>query len=161
MVCNVVMALSSFGPLADPIATGFGVDEEWVVLLQSMPHFTYFPMTFVTSYMFANMQPVNVFRCAPFFMIIGGWCRLLAFTGSNNFWIFFASNCVFTLAQPILLNGISIVTVSWFKEKERATATAIIGLGPHLGSLAGPTISGIFAKGLDKTDPKADLHVVK
>ena len=94
-------------------------------------------------------------------MIICGWGRLLAFTGGNQFWVLFVFNSLFSCASPIMLNGLSIVTISWFKDKERALATALIGLGAMLGAFFGASIPGFFSKGLDKKDPKQDINLIR
>ena len=52
---NVQMVLAGFGPLLDPIVNGFEINESWVVLLQTMPHLMYFPMSFVVTAMYKNM----------------------------------------------------------------------------------------------------------
>ena len=161
MVLNNQMALTAYSPLYDPLVIGFGVSETWVIILQTMPHVSFFPMSFVVSLMFKKMKKVNVFRCSPIIMLLGAWLRLFAFTGNNPFWVLLAANTFFTLGAPILLNGLSIVTIAWFREKEKNLATAVIATGATLGGLIGNAIPGVYSAGLNKEDPVADLRVLR
>ena len=110
-------------------------------------------MCIIVSVMFAYMKEVNVFRCASIIILVGGWLRQLAFIGNNAFWILLAANSFYVLAAPILLNGISVMIIAWFRTKESNTAAAAIGIGSTVGGLIGNFIPGIYAIGLDKTDP--------
>lgn len=57
------------------------------------------------------------------------------------------------LANPFVLNSISIIANVWFPEKERGQATAIAGLMAPLGNLIGYIIAGTLAAGVDSEDP--------
>ena len=129
MTFNSNMIVASFNSLVDPIVTGFGVSEAWVITMMTMSHIIYAPVSFMVSWMFKTMQAVNVFRIAAILMLIGAWFRLFAFTEAKMFWALFISNTIFTMAGPIVFNGLSIVVLSWFKETEKATATSVMGFG--------------------------------
>ena len=62
-------------------------------------------------------------------MLTGAWIRLLAFNEDKMFWILFLGNTIFTMSGPMVFNGLSIVVINWYAEKEKATATSIIGFG--------------------------------
>ena len=129
MTFNSNMIVASFNSLVDPIVTGFGVSEAWVITMMTMSHIIYAPVSFMVSWMFKTMQAVNVFRIAAILMLIGAWFRLFAFTEAKMFWALFISNTIFTMAGPIVFNGLSIVVLSWFRETEKATATSVMGFG--------------------------------
>ena len=118
-----------YNALVDTIVTGFDISEAWVIALLTMPHIVYAPFSIVVSWMFKSMKAVNVFRFAAIFMLITGWCRLLAFTYGPQYFVLFLSNTCFSFASTIVFNGLSIVVLSWFKENETATATAVMGFG--------------------------------
>jgi hypothetical protein len=129
MTFNSNMIVASFNSLVDPIVTGFGVSEAWVITMMTMSHIIYLPLSIMVTWMFTNFQAVNVFRTAAVLMLLGGWGRLLAFYLNNNFWILFAANTLFTCSGPIVFNGLSIVVLAWFKTTEKATATSVMGFG--------------------------------
>ena len=94
-------------------------------------------------------------------MLTGAWIRIFAFTDDKSFWVIFLGNFIFVLSGPMVFNGLSLVTIAWFADSEKATATAIIGFGAQCGSFAGMAIPGVVAMGLDKTDPIADFNTVR
>ena len=153
MTFNSNMIVASFSSLVDPIVTGFGVSEAWVITMMTMSHIIYAPVSIGVSWMFKNMRPGNVFRIAACLMLLGAWSRLLAFTNGSTFWVLFLANTTFTLTGPIVFNGLSIVVLSWFRENEKATATSVMGFGAQCGSFAGMAIPGVITIGLNKKDP--------
>ena len=161
MTFNSNMIVASFNSLVDPIVTGFGVSEAWVITMMTMSHIIYLPLSIMVTWMFTNFQAVNVFRTAAILMLLGGWGRLLAFYLNNNFWVLFVANTLFTCSGPIVFNGLSIVVLAWFRVTEKATATSVMGFGAQCGSFAGMAIPGVIAIGLDKTDAAADIIVIR
>ena len=66
------MIVASFNSLVDPIVTGFGVSEAWVITMMTMSHIIYLPLSIMVTWMFTNFQAVNVFRTAAILMLLGG-----------------------------------------------------------------------------------------
>ena len=64
MTFNTSMIDASFSSLVDPIVTGFGVKETWVITMMTMSLIIYAPVSIVVSWMFKSMQPGNVYRIA-------------------------------------------------------------------------------------------------
>jgi len=60
---------------------------------------------------------------------------------------------IFYLANPLILNSISMVSNTWFAEDELARATAISGIMAPLGALTGLALAGVIAAGVDVDDP--------
>ena len=61
---NYNTVLCSFNTLVDPIVIGFGVKQEAVIMMITMNHIIYGPVSFIVSWMLKNMKSVNVFRAA-------------------------------------------------------------------------------------------------
>ena len=61
---------------------------------------------------------------------------------------------IFFSANPLVLNSISLIGNLWFSDDERAKATAIAGLMAPVGALIGLAMTGVFASGIDSTDPE-------
>ena len=155
------MVVASFNSLVDPLQTAFGVSEGWIIVMMTMSHIIYAPLSILVSWMFQKLQSATVYRIAAGIMLLGSWIRLLAFTDDKQFWILFLGQTTFAFAGPMIFNGLSIVTISWFSESEKATATSLIGFGAQCGSFVGMAIPGVVAIGLDKTDPVADFDTVR
>jgi len=111
--------------------------------------------------MFQKLQAATVFRIAATVMLVGAWIRMGAFTEDKAFWVIFLGNFIFVFSGPMVFNGLSLVTITWFPESEKAKATAIIGFGAQCGSFVGMAIPGVIAVGLDKTDPVADFNTIR
>ena len=113
------MVLSGFAALVDPISIGFGVDKIWITVMLTMPHYLYLPMHFVASHLFIKFEAIRVFQIAVVFQLIGAWLRLLAFSSEGgDFTILFIGNVVFDISSPMIFNGLSLVSTSWFSDKE-------------------------------------------
>ena len=52
---NYNTVLCSFTALVDPIVIGFGVKQEVVIIMISMNHIIYGPVSMIVSWMFKNM----------------------------------------------------------------------------------------------------------
>ena len=52
MAFNSNMIIGSFNALVDPIVTGFGVAETWIIVMMTVPHIIYAPLSLVVSRMF-------------------------------------------------------------------------------------------------------------
>ena len=157
--CNMVVA--SFNALVDPMKTGFAVNEAWIIIMMTVPHIIYAPMSVVTAKMFQTFRSATVFRVAVLLMLVGSWTRIFAFVGDGMFWVLFLGNFIFVTSGPFVFNGLTLVIIAWYPEAEKSTATSIIGFGAQCGSFAGMAIPGVIAMGLDKTDAKADFNTVR
>ena len=67
----------------------------------------------------------------------------------GKFWILALGTFIFFLANPFVLNSISLIANMWFGADELARATALAGLMAPLGALIGLAITGSFAAGVD------------
>ena len=54
MTFNSNMIVASFNSLVDPIVTGFGVSEAWVITMMTMSHIIYLPLSIMVTWMFTN-----------------------------------------------------------------------------------------------------------
>ena len=126
-----------------------------MILLITIPTIIYAPMNFVAAWFFAHWKIHHVLQLAAVAQIVGTWIRCLSFIGDpdGNFWILTLGTFIFFLANPFVLNSISIISNMWFAEDELARSTAISGLMAPLGSLLGLAVAGVFSSGVDKDDP--------
>ena len=87
--------------------------------------------------------------------LLGTWIRALSFIGEpeGKFWILALGTFIFFLANPFILNSISIISNLWFGADELARSTAISGLMAPLGALLGLGVAGIFSAGVQIDDP--------
>ena len=52
MAFNANMIVASFNSLVDPIVIGFGVAETWIIVMMTVPHIIYAPLSLLVSRMF-------------------------------------------------------------------------------------------------------------
>ena len=73
----------------------------------------------------------------------------------GQFWFLFVGTFIFFIANPLILNSISVIANLWFADDERARCTAICGLMAPLGSLLGLAMTGVIAAGVN-SDSQSD-----
>ena len=84
---------------------------------------------------------------------MGGWLRALSFLGDQGtYWVLVLGTFVFFVANPFILNSISIIANMWFADNERARCIAISGLTGPFGSLLGLALTGVISIGIDIDD---------
>ena len=111
-------------------------------------------MNFFANWFFTNWKLNYVLYLAAFLQLAGGWIRTISFFGDpGNFWLLFLGTFVFFVANPFILNSISVIANTWFADNERARATAIAALMTPVGCLCGLGMTGVIARGMDKDSP--------
>lgn len=112
------------------------------------------PMNFVAAWFIAHWKIHHALALAASLQILGTWVRALSFIGEpeGKFWLLTLGTFIFFLANPFILNSISIIANLWFAENELARSTAISGLMAPLGSLLGLAVAGVCAAGVDVND---------
>lgn len=149
---NVAIAMVGFSAYVAQIMTAYGVDKWAVIVLVVLPTILFTPCNFGAAWFFNNWKFSSVLRFGALIQFIGCWLRTLSFIG-DTFWLLVMGQFIFFLANPFVLNSITLIANLWFSDKERAQATAISGLMAPLGSLLGFILAGVFAAGVDSTDP--------
>ena len=66
----------------------------------------------------------------------------------DQFWLVIVGMFVFFIANPFILNSISIIANLWFPDHQRARSTAISALMPSIGSILGLGMAGVLAMGV-------------
>ena len=91
---------------------------------------------------------------AAFLQFTGGWIRATSFLSDpGEYWLMFLGTLLFFMANPFILNSISVIANTWFADDERARATAIAALMTPIGCLCGLGLTGVVAHGMVKDDP--------
>ena len=123
------------------------------MMLIVTPTILYFPMNFLAAAFYSKWKFHHCIMLGAFLQLVGGWVRVAGFFGSEMFSPLLLGTFIFFSANPMILNGISVVANMWFAEDERASATALAGLMAPLGSLFGLGLAGGVAAGMDTEDP--------
>ena len=114
----------------------------------------YFPLNILAAWFFAHLKHHHNLMIAAALQIVGCWIRVFSFYGEENFWILMLGSFIFSMANPLILNSMSVISNMWFGDADRSRAVAIAGLMAPLGSLIGLALSGILAAGVDAEDPQ-------
>ena len=131
------------------IADAYGINVVVVNSCVIVFTLTYIPMSFVAAWMYTNMRLSTVMRLGTSVICLGGWTRNIC-TWTGTFWPVLVGTTILSLPGPIILSCVSPVCNKWFGDKERSTATAILGLPSPIGGIVGLVIGGYFFHGVKK-----------
>ena len=135
------MAGVGFSSYAAQIVTAYGIKAWPVFIVVVLPGLVYAPTNLPAFWFFARYKVHQLLICAALMQVLGGWIRTLSFVDDENYsgtyWMLVFGQFIFFVANPFILNSISIIANMWFAEEERARAMAIAGLMAPLGSLLG------------------------
>lgn len=159
------MAGVGFSSYAAQIVTAYGIKAWPVFIVVVLPGLVYAPTNLPAFWFFARYKVHQLLICAALMQVLGGWIRTLSFVDEENYsgtyWMLVFGQFIFFVANPFILNSISIIANMWFAEEERARAMAIAGLMAPLGSLLGLGLAGIIIIGLDVDDPIECMNHLK
>lgn len=113
---------------------------------------TYIPMSFLTAWMYTHMRISTVLRAGAITICVGSWIRNIC-TLTSTFWPVIVGTTILSCPGPIILSAVTPVCNKWFGDKERSTATAILGLPSPLGGICGLVMGGVFFLGVSYTTP--------
>jgi hypothetical protein len=131
----------------------YGISRWAVIALIVMPGLLYTPSNFAAAWFFAHWKIHHVLICAAVLQVVGGWIRALSLIGDEGtYWVLFLGTFIFFVANPFIVNSISIIANMWFADDERARCIAISGLCSPFGSLLGLGLTGVIAVGIDIDD---------
>ena len=118
------------------------------------PTIIFAPMNLIANWFFVNWKLNYVLYLAAFLQFVGGWIRVTSFlTDPGQILPMFLGTLLFFMANPFILNSISMIANTWFADNERARATAIAALMTPIGCLCGLALTGVVAHGMVKDDP--------
>lgn len=96
---------------------------------------TSIPMFFISMKLLTAYPTANVLRLGCFFLVFGGWIRMITLFDSSPFWPILTGATIISFSGPIFLSAQNILCNRWFGDEERAVATAITGLAIPIGSI--------------------------
>ena len=130
--------------MTENVRVAFGVSILWVNLSITLAPLVYIPMSFLATYMFNHYRRDHVLRFAACLQIIGAVTRM-ASAWTSSFYPIFVGSLIIAGSAPFGFNAISLIANTWFNDKQRATATSIMGLSDILGALCTFLIQGILS----------------
>ena len=145
-VCGSVVAIC-LSAISVDVANAFDVPTSQVTWCAIVFTATYIPMSFVTIWLFKNLNSATVLRLGGTCTLVGAWIRSLATPGA--FWPVILGNVVLSLGGPILLSTVIPICNRWFGDKERSIAAALLGMPTPLGAIVGLVQAPIFFIGID------------
>ncbi|MHA1889188.1 MAG: MFS transporter [Promethearchaeota archaeon] len=131
----------TYAPITDVSAAYFGVDASKI-------------LWFMASFMIVYI-PVNYFACwlidklglkwgVGIGVILNGVFALVrAFAGHSFGWALFAQIMV-AIGQPFIINSFTKMSVTWFPEEEKATASGIALISTFIGVIIAMVLPGMF-----------------
>jgi MFS family permease len=131
----------TFSPIQQTTIDYFRTSDLFVNTMLATGCFLYPPFQILASW--AMERPGGLRKCMKISsvgLIFAGVFRLLALFSPKNpisLWIIFTSAAVNAIIGPAAGGGVSFISATWFPEKERTTATAIMALSSWLGSALG------------------------
>jgi MFS family permease len=142
-----------FNSIAHIIATLYKVNPV-IVESQNLIFFVVFiPANFVVIHLL-NIKGLRVtLVVAAFFVLIGGWLRLLVVI-TDVFETAFIGSIFAAVAQAFFYNTASKVASNWFGDKERALSTALGSLSSPLGSIIGFVLPATMIGESDLDNPE-------
>ena len=163
LILNLTMATVGFSSYVSQIKLAYGVDQWAVMALIFVPTVLYAPMNFASASFFSRWKIHHTLKLAACMQLIGSWTRALSFIGPEYYWLIAIGSIIFSMANPLILNSISIVANLWFSDDERARATAIAGLMAPIGTLIGLGLAGALSTGVDpdiKSECMSGFHKI-
>lgn len=95
----------------------------------------YIPFSFLATYMFNSYRRDKVLKFAAAMQILGAVFRMLSYF-TQTFWPIFVGALILASTAPFGFNSISMIAEVWFSDKQRATATSVMGISDIIGMLA-------------------------
>jgi sugar phosphate permease len=103
------------------------------------------------------MRISTVLRIGAIIICVGAWIRNIT-TLTSTFWPVIVGTTILSCPGPIILSAVTPVCNKWFGDKERSTATAILGLPSPLGAVVGLVMGGVFFLGVSFSTPLETIH---
>jgi len=146
LVLNNSLTMMTLTPVALNVANTYDVNIIWVHLCSFGFCLTYVPMNFVAIWMYKTFPRHQCLRVGAVLQLMGVWLRYLTIL-TGDYWYILAGQFVVAIAQPMIMNAISIIATVWFGDKQRALATSLAGLSNPLGGLLSLVAIGLTFSG--------------
>jgi len=150
LVLNNSMIPMTVSPVALNVATTYDVNIIWVHLCSFGFCLMYVPMNFAVIWMYKTFPRHQCLRVGAVLQLIGVWLRYMTVL-TGDYWYILAGQFVVAIAQPMIMNAISIIANVWFGDKQRALATSLAGLSNPVGGLISLVTIGVVFSGYQHT----------
>ena len=121
----------------------YDVSPDQIVLLTNLVYLLFIPGTFLSTYILSNHGLYATGGIGAVLLALASWCRV--FSAFNRlFALEIVASIIFSIGQPLVMNGVSKFGVNWMAPKERFVATMIYNTVP--ASLGAAILELVAAK---------------
>jgi len=150
------MGFISFASIANTTRWAFGISEFMLVLSSMAGVVVYIPMALPASYIIERYGLRMAINAGVIITIIGAWMKVLIMEG---FWLVILGQVIMSLAQPLIGNGITQVSNTWFAPAERAIATTVANIAAPAALIFAYLIPTAFVKNQDVNPHEAQVQI--
>lgn len=143
MAVNLTIQLLwiSYAPVSGPASRYFGVSEVAVGALAMSFMIAYVPLSLPASFLIDRRGLRFASGLGALLAGVGGVARGLA---GSDYALVLAATVVLAVAQPLLLNAWTTVSVHWFPRSQRATAVSLVTLANLVGTGVGMAVTPLL-----------------
>ena len=128
----------TFAPIMTNVAPYYGVTPDAILLITASYLIIYIPVNFPATWLIDKYGLRFGTGIGVFLLGIFGFLR--AFTGSDYNLLLFCQ-VMTAIGQPFVLNSLTKVSVNWFPENEKATATGLGTMSSFIGIILGELLT--------------------
>ena len=138
------LIMIAFASVAIQISQAYALSSTVQVNLCSISFALFSPPTdFLAVYLLSNYRVDRVLRVASLIMFIGAMLRFASYS-TQTFWPILIGTFMMATVNSIFLNSQIIITNTWFTDKERAIAMAVLNISLSLGQIASFALTGFM-----------------
>ena len=121
----------------------YGVSQDDIVLLTNMVYLLFIPGTILSTYLLSNHGLYATGGLGAILLALASWCRV--FSAFNRlFALEIVASIIFSIGQPLVMNGVAKFCGHWMAPKERFVATMMYNTVPS--SLGAAILELVAAK---------------
>ena len=135
LIFNTSLAHQAIAAVTEQINDGFGVSIIVVNMSITLAPLIYIPFSFIATFMYNNIRRDKVLKFAACMQIAEALIRMCSAI-TETFWPIFVGSLMLAASAPFGFNSISMIANVWFGDRQRATATSLMGIADIIGALA-------------------------
>jgi MFS family permease len=124
----------TFAPIMEDVASDYDVSEDSILLLTAVYMIAYIPVNFPATW---AIDKYGLKWGTGVGVILTGVFGLLRAFAGDNFELLMFAQVMTAIGQPFVLNSFTKLSVSWFPESEKATATGLGTVSILVGIIVG------------------------
>ncbi len=124
----------TFAPIMEDVAGDYGKSEDTILLLTAVYMIVYIPVNFPATW---AIDKYGLKWGTGFGVILTGVFGLLRAFAGDNFELLMFAQVMTAIGQPFVLNSFTKLSVNWFPESEKATATGLGTVAILFGIIVG------------------------